>query len=160
MPFGEECGVHEWGPRQEVVLQIVGNLSPPRQLKSFNRSILDVHVSIDPVVNQSLDKGILRSFVEVIRPKLRGILTCFRGFQEPCFMCTYVDKLLPDMRSVVGVRVISIHVFYSSKDPLRIQSVIVLHYMISDHRIEKVPSNVISRCQGLVFICKCNVVNF
>ena len=56
---------------------------------------------------------------------------------------TYVYKLFPDMRFIVGIRVVSVHVFDGTKNTFWIERVIILHYVISDHNIKEWPSNVI-----------------
>ena len=39
--FREVDGVHEWRAGEEVVLQVVCDLSPPGQLQSLNRCVLE-----------------------------------------------------------------------------------------------------------------------
>ena len=66
---------------------------------------------------------------------------------------THIYEFLPDMRFVVGIWIICVHVFDGTIYSLWVQSVIVLHNMISDHYVKKRPSNIVIWCQGLIVIC-------
>ena len=65
---------------------------------------------------------------------------------------THIDKLLPDVGSVVGVRVVGVHVLDGSEYPLRVECVVVLHDMVPHHCVKKFPSNVVPWGQRLIFI--------
>ncbi len=67
---------------------------------------------------------------------------------------THVDEFLSDVRSVVRVRIVGIHVLNCLENTLRVQSVVILPDVIFHHLIEKLPPNVVSRSQTFIVICK------
>ena len=73
--FRKEHRIHEWGSREEIMFQIVRYLAPPRQFQSFHSSILNIHVSVYTITNQSFHNCILWGFVEIIRVELKEIIS-------------------------------------------------------------------------------------
>ena len=73
--FRKEHRIHEWGSREEIMFQIVRYLAPPRQFQRFHSSILNIHVSVYTITNQSFHNCILWGFVEIIRVKLKEIIS-------------------------------------------------------------------------------------
>ena len=69
----KEHGIHEGCSGQEIVLQIVGDMSPPRQPQGFHRRVLHVHEGVHAVAHQSLHYGVLRSLEVVVTPKLQQV---------------------------------------------------------------------------------------
>ena len=49
----------------------VSDLPPPGQLQRLHGRVLDVHVRVDPVPDQQLDDGVLRSDEEVVGVELK-----------------------------------------------------------------------------------------
>ena len=56
------------------------------------------------------------------------------------------------MGSVVGVRVVCVHVLDRSKDSVRIESVVVLPDVVLDHRVEELPTDVVRGRQTLIVV--------
>ena len=67
---------------------------------------------------------------------------------------THIDKLLPDVRPVVGVRVVGVHVLDGVEYALRVQRVVVLLDVVPHHHVEEVPPDVVGRRQSFILICK------
>ena len=72
---------------------------------------------------------------------------------------THIDKFLPDVRPVVGIRVVGVHVLDGVEDALRVQCVVVLLDVVPHHHVEKLPADVVGRRQGFVRIYNCGWVN-
>ena len=66
---------------------------------------------------------------------------------------TYVDELLANVRDVVGVRVVRVHVFDGSENSVRIERVIVLPDVILDHLVKELPTNVVIWGKRLIVVC-------
>ena len=65
---------------------------------------------------------------------------------------SHVDELLPNVRAIVGIWVVRVHVLDCVEDAFRVESVVVLHDVIADHHIEEFPTHVIVGGQSLVLI--------
>ena len=81
LPFWVEHWIHERSPGQEVVLQVVSDLPPPRELEGLHRGVLYVHVGVHAVPNQGLDDSVLGSSEVIIGPELE---TEDQGNDEEC----------------------------------------------------------------------------
>ena len=66
---------------------------------------------------------------------------------------SHVDELLPDVRAVVGVGVVGVHVLDGLEDALRVERVVVLVDVVPHHRVEEVPVDVVVRGEALVVVC-------
>ena len=79
---------------------------------------------------------------------------------------TYIDKLLSDMRPVVWIGVVCVHILDGSKNSVRVECVVVLPDVVLHHRVEELPADVVGRSQALVVVCKkvlienCQMSNF
>ena len=72
---------------------------------------------------------------------------------------TYIDEFLPDVRPVVGVGVVGVHVLDGVEDAFRVERVVVLLDVVPHHHVEKLPTDVVGRRQGFVRIYNCGWVN-
>ena len=72
---------------------------------------------------------------------------------------THIDEFLANMRPVVGVRVVGVHVLDGVEDALRVERVVVLLDVVPHHHVEKLPADVVGRRQGFVRIYNCVWVN-
>ena len=65
---------------------------------------------------------------------------------------THIDEFLANMRPVVGVRVVGVHVLDGVEDALRVQCVIVLLDVVPHHHVEKLPTDVVGWSQSFILI--------
>ena len=56
------------------------------------------------------------------------------------------------MGPVVGIGIVGVHILDRSKYSVRIESVVVLPDVVLDHRVEKLPPDVVRRGQALVVV--------
>ncbi len=65
---------------------------------------------------------------------------------------SYVDVFLSDVRFVVGVRIVGVHVLDGVEDAVRVEGVVVAPHVVLHHHVEEVPAQVEPRGQRLVLI--------
>ena len=56
---------------------------------------------------------------------------------------TYIYEFFSDMRLVVWIWIIGVHIFDGPKNAFRIQCVVVLPNVVSHHHVKKIPSNIV-----------------
>ena len=67
---------------------------------------------------------------------------------------THIDELFPDVRAVVGVRVVSVHVLDGVEDAIGVEGVVVLPDVVLHHHVEELPADVVGGGQALVVVWK------
>ena len=65
---------------------------------------------------------------------------------------THIDELLPDVRAVVGIWVVGVHVLDGVEDAVGVEGVVVLPDVVLHHHVEELPADVVRGGQALVVV--------